>query len=138
MEFAEFADSLLVEVAWRWSFVEVEVAAEDFICTLTAEHHLYAHGLDDSSEEVHRCGGTDSGDIVGLYVVYYIADGVETFLYGIVDFMVDSADMVSHFLGFGQVGGSLEAYGEAVELWPPCCRCIVCLHTHGGIFLCDS
>ena len=46
--------------------------------------------------------------------------------------------MVCHFLGFGQVGGSLEAYGEAVELWPPSCRCIVCLHTHGGIFLCDG
>ena len=119
IEFGELAHGLFVEGLGRGSLVEVEVAAKDLVGTLAGEHHLDAHRLDDTRQQVHGGGGTHGGDIVSLDEVYDIADGIEAFLDGIVDLMVHGADIVGHQPCLGQVWGPLEAYGKRVEARPP-------------------
>ena len=41
-----------------------------------------------------------------------VADGIETFLDGIVDLVVNGADMVGHELRLGQVGRAFQAHSE--------------------------
>lgn len=48
--------------------MEIEVAAEDLISTLTGENNLDAHFPNLLGEEVHRSGGSDRGNIIGLQV----------------------------------------------------------------------
>lgn len=43
-----------MEFGGRGGFVEVEVAAEDFVCALARQDHLEALGLDLPGQEVHR------------------------------------------------------------------------------------
>ena len=100
-------------------FVEVEVTAEHFIGAFTAQYHLDAHALDDAGKQVHRGGGAHGGHVVGLDVVDDITHGIQSLLDGIVDFVVYGTDVVGNFLGLGQVRGTFQSHGEAVELRPP-------------------
>ena len=97
-------------------FVEIEVTAEHFICAFTAQYHLDAHALDDAGKQVHRGGGAHGGHVVGLDVVDDITHGIQSLLDGIVDFVVYGTDVVGNFLGLGQVRGTFQSHGEAVEL----------------------
>lgn len=47
-------------------------------------------------------------------------------------------DMTGHFAGFNQVGSTLQADGEGMELRPPGICLVVCLDAFGGIFLGDG
>ena len=47
-------------------------------------------------------------------------------------------DMTGHFAGFKQVGSTLQADGEGMELRPPGICLVVCLDAFGGIFLGDG
>lgn len=46
--------SSLVELCWGGGLVKVEVAPEDLVGTLAAEHDLEAHGLNPSCQQIHR------------------------------------------------------------------------------------
>lgn len=95
-------------------FVEIEVTAEYFIGTFAAQYHLDAHALDDAGKQVHRGGGAHGGHVVGLDVVDDIAHGVQTFLNGVVDFVVYGTDMVGHFLALAKSGAP---FSPTAKLW---------------------
>ena len=99
--------------------MEIEVATENLVGTLATEYHLDTHRLDDPCQQVHGRGGADGGDVVGLDVIDDVADGIESLLDGIVDFVVNGADMVGHESRLCQVGGSLQSYGKGVQTGPP-------------------
>ena len=119
VELGELADGLFVEGLRRGSLVEIEVTAEHLVCSFTAEHHLDPHRLDDAGQQIHRRGGAHGGDVVGFDVIDDVADGVQSFLNGVVDFVVHRTDVFGHQPRFLQIGGALQAHGEGVELRPP-------------------
>ena len=118
VELAELAHGFFVEGFGIGCFVEIEVAAENLVGTFAAEHHLDTHRFDDACQQVHRCGGTDGGDIVGFNEIDDITDGVEPFLNGVVDLVVHGADMIGDEFGFCQVGGTFQSYGKRVQTRP--------------------
>ena len=107
-----------MEVLGCRGFVEIQIATENLVGTLTAEYHLDTHRLDDTGQQIHGRGGTDGGDVVGLDIVDDIANGVKTFLNGVVDFVVHGTDVVGHQLGLGQVGSTLQTNGKGVQTGP--------------------
>ena len=80
-------------------FVEIEVTPEHLIRPFAAQHHLYTHRLDYARQQVHRSGGADSRHVVCLDVVDHVTNGIEPFLDRVVDLVVDSTDIIGHFLG---------------------------------------
>ena len=107
MQFAEFSHCFVVKFLSVRRFVEIEVSAEYFVCPFAREHHLDAHRLDDTSEQIHRSRSSDGGDVVGFDIVNHVADCVEALLNGVVNLVVHSADEVSHLAGSGEVGCAL-------------------------------
>ena len=83
-------------------------------------------------------GGADSGYVVSLNEIDDVADSIEAFLNGIVYLVMHGTDMTGHFAGFNQVGSTLQADGEGMELRPPGICLVVCLDAFGGIFLGDG
>ena len=118
MQFAELADCLLMEGFRVGCLVEIKVATEHLVCTLTTEHHLDAHRLDDAGKQVHRGGRTDGRHVVCLDEIDDVANGIKPFLYGVVDFMMHGADVVSHQLRLCQVGSALQANREGMQTRP--------------------
>ena len=112
MQLGELAHGFFVKGLCVWRFVEVEITAEHLVGTLAAQYHLDAHALDDAGQQVHRSGGAHGGHIIGFYVIDHVADGVESLLNGVVDFMMYGSDMIGHLAGLGQIGGSLQTHGE--------------------------
>ena len=96
MEFGKLPYGFLVKVLCRRRLMEIKIATENLIGTFTGKHHLDAHRLDYASQQVHRCRGTDGGDIIGLNIIDNIPNGVKTFLNGIVDFVMNRTDMVGY------------------------------------------
>lgn len=77
------------------------------------------HGFDDTCQQVHRRRRPHGGHVVRLDEVDHVAQGVQTLLNGIVDFVVHGADPVGHLAGRREVGGAFESDGEGVEPGPP-------------------
>ena len=98
--------------------MEIEIASENLIGAFSAEHHLYAHRLDDASQQIHRRRSTHGGNIVSLDVIDDVADGIKTFLNGIIDFMVDSTDVVGNEACLCQVGSTFQTNGKRVQTGP--------------------
>jgi len=67
--FSHLSDRFPVELGRIGRLVEVEVAAEDLVRSLPAEHHLAAGGLNAPGQQDHGCGSTHSGHIERLQVV---------------------------------------------------------------------
>ena len=99
IEFAQFTDGLFVKSLCIRGFVEIEVTPEHFIRPFATQYHLYPHRFDYASQQVHRSGGADSCHVVCLDVVDHVTNGIESFLDRVVDLVVDSTDIISHFLG---------------------------------------
>ena len=135
VQFGELTDRLFVKSLWCGGFVEVEITTENLIGTFATKHHLDAHRLDDTCQQVHRCGSTNSGNVVCFDKVDDITQGIEPFLNGIIDFMVNSADIFRHFTGFNQVRCTAQTDGEGVELRPPGFALVVGFNALAGIFL---
>ena len=87
---------------------------KDFVGALARKHHLDAHGFDDARQQVHRRRCPHGGHVVRLDEVDHVAQGVQTLLNGIVDFVVHGADPVGHLAGRREVGGAFESDGEGV------------------------
>ena len=115
--------------------MEVKVTAEHLVRSFTAKHHFDAHALDDACQQIHRSGGADGGYVVSLDKIDYIAYGVQPFLNGIVDFVVNRTDVSRHFARLDQVGSAFQPHCEGMELRPPGIGFIVCLDAFGGISL---
>lgn len=77
MQFRQFAYGLFVKGTGIGCFVEIKVAAEDLVGTFTAQYHLDAHRLDDTCQQIHRCGSTDGSYVVCLNEIDNIPDGIE-------------------------------------------------------------
>ena len=92
--------------------MEIEVATENLVCTFAGEDHLDTHRLDHPGKEIHRRTGTDGRHIVGLDVIDYVADGIQTFLDGIVHLMMDGSDEIGDFAGLDEIGSPLQPYRE--------------------------
>ena len=106
------ADGLLVELLLVGGSVEVEVATEDLVGTLTTQNHLDTHGLDLTGEQVHGGRGTDSGDIVGLEVVDHVREGIEAVLNSEGEGVVPGAEELGDLNGSGGIGGTGKTDGE--------------------------
>ena len=135
IEFAKLADGFLVEGLGVGCFVEVEIAAKHLVGSLARKHHLDAHASDDACQQIHRCRGAHGGDVVSLDEVDDVADGIESFLYGVVDFVMHGSDVLCHQSGFSQVGSALQSYGEGVQPWPVGLCLASVLYTYGREFL---
>ena len=61
--------SLTVQLLLVGSLVEVQVASEDLIRSLSGEDHLHTESLYLPGHEEHRCAGSDGGHIVSLNMV---------------------------------------------------------------------
>ena len=119
MQFAEFSHRFVVKFLSVRRFVEIEVSAEYFVGTFAREHHLDAHRLDDASEQIHRSGCAHGGYVVGFDVINHVANGVEALLNGIIYFVVNSSDEVSHLASGGKVGSTFKSHGKRVQTRPP-------------------
>ena len=135
IEFAKLADGFLVEGLGVGCFVEVEIAAKHLVGSLARKHHFDAHASDDACQQIHRCRGAHGGDVVSLDEVDDVADGIESFLYGVVDFVMHGSDVLCHQSGFSQVGSALQSYGEGVQPWPVGLCLASVLYTYGREFL---
>ena len=138
MQLGELAHRFLVERLGGGCLVEIEIAAEHFIGPFAREHHLDAHRLDDAGQQVHGRGGADCSHVVGLDVVDDIPDCIEPLLDGVVDFVVNRAQVVGYFARLRQVGGTLEPHGKGVETRPPCGLRTFRLHAALGILPCHG
>ena len=136
VQLAQLAHRLLVEGACRRSLVEIQVASENLVGTLTREHHLDAHALDDTCQQVHRGGSAHGGHVVSLCEIDYIPQRIKPLLDGVVDFVVHGAYMLGHQTCLLQVGRSLETHGKGVQAWPPGTRLSAVLHSARSEFLC--
>ena len=90
--------------------MEVEIAAEDLIRTLSGEHHLDAHRLYLSGQEIHRGRSAYGRHVECLKVMDDIPDGIQPFLHGERYAVVHGADVLSHLAGELHVGRAFEAY----------------------------
>mmetsp|Transcript_10392 Transcript_10392/g.25345 ORF Transcript_10392/g.25345 Transcript_10392/m.25345 type:complete len:334 (-) Transcript_10392:712-1713(-) len=112
VEVLDLAHTLLVQLLAVRRLVEVEVAAELLVGTLTGEHHLHAHRLDLTGEEEEGGARADSGHVVRLEVVNHVLDSVDALLDGEVELVVLRPEHLRHLLGVEKVGGANEADGE--------------------------
>ena len=99
--------------------MEIEIAAKHFIGSFAAKHHLDAHTLDDTGQQIHRSGCTDRRNIIGLNVVDHIAQGIQSLLKGVMYLVMHGTDIVGHFTRFRQIGSSFQSDGEGMQLGPP-------------------
>lgn len=106
------ADSLLVELLLVRSSVEVKVATEDLVGTLTTQNHLDTHGLDLTGEQVHGSRGTNGGHIVGLEVVDHVREGIEAVLNSEGEGVVLGAEELGNLKGSRGIGGTGKTDGE--------------------------
>ncbi len=138
MQSGEFAHRLLVKLPGVRRFVEVEVAAEQLVGAFAREHHLDAHGLDVTGHQIHGGGGADGGDVIGLEVIDDVPQGIQAFLHGEVDLVVDGAQVIGHLAGGGKIWRAFQADGEGVQLGPPGLALVIVFHPAGGVELGDG
>ncbi|MNV59892.1 hypothetical protein D3C71_1523370 [compost metagenome] len=118
--------------------MEIQVSAKHFVRTFARQHHFNAHRFDFTRHQIHRCRGANGGHIVSFDVIDNVANRIQTFLHGEVNFMVHGAQMVCHFLRGFQIRRTFEAYGEGVQLRPPGLRAFTVFHATCGEFLGDG
>jgi hypothetical protein len=122
-----------VEFARVGCLVEVEVAAEDLVAAFAGEHHLHAHRLDPSREQVHRRRCADGGDVVGFDVADDFRQRVEAFGEGVFEAVVHGADRFGGDRGGGEVGRTFQADRERVQARPPGFGGVVVLDAMTGV-----
>ena len=109
--------------------VEVEITSEHLVGTLTGKNHLDTHAADDSRQEIHRSRSTNGGNIVGLNEIDDITDGIQTFLNGVVDFVMHGSDVLGNQSCLRQIRRTLQTYGKGVKSRPVCLGFAPILHT---------
>ena len=92
--------------------MEIKITSEDLIGTLTREHHFDTHRLDDACQKIHGRRGADCRYIVGFDEIDDVADGIESFLNGVVDFVMHGSDMISNEFGLCQIRRAFQSYGK--------------------------
>ena len=80
----------------------------------------------------------DLSDIVGFDKIDDVADGIQTFLYGIVYFVMDGADVLGNETCFRQIGSPFQAYGKTVETRPVGLGTAVVLDAHLAVLFGDG
>ena len=119
-------------------FVEIEISSEYLICSLTGEYHLDTHTADDSCQQIHRGRCSNGCHIVGLDEIDDITDGIQTFLYGIVDFMMHGTDVLCYEASLSKVWCTFQSYSKGVQTWPVSLGLFTILNTISTVFLCDG
>lgn len=118
MQRLQLTHRLFVQFFGVRRLMEVEVAAEHFVRTFAGKHHFDAHGFNFPRHQVHRRRGANSGHIVGFDVIDNVADGIQPFLDGKVNFVVHGAEVVGHLLRRFQVRRAFQTDRERVQLRP--------------------
>mmetsp|Transcript_52308 Transcript_52308/g.97932 ORF Transcript_52308/g.97932 Transcript_52308/m.97932 type:complete len:362 (-) Transcript_52308:852-1937(-) len=109
---------LCVKLLWIRSFVEVEVASKNLICTFATQDHLHTRSPDPASHQVHGGGGTYGGHIKRLQVVDDVRKGIQGF-FNCEDILVmHGSQEGSHFFGSFQIWAAFQASAERVQLRP--------------------
>ena len=101
------------------SHVEIQVATEELVCAFATEDHLDAQGLDLPRHQVHGRRSPDRGDVVRFDVLDDIFKGVQAFLDGEHQRVVDRADVVGYLLRRSDIWAAFEADAKAMYLGPP-------------------
>ncbi len=70
-------------------------------------------------------------------MIDHIADRIQTFLHGEVNFMVHGAEVIRHFLRGFQIRCPFQAHGKGVQLRPPGLGTLLIFHAAGREFLGD-
>ena len=122
----------------RWGFMEIEVTTENLVGTLARQHHLYAHRLDDTRQQIHWRRGTHGRHVIGLYEIDHIANGIETLLDGVVYFVMHGTYIIGHELSLSKVWRSFQAHRKRVEARPPCTFLVVVFYATLRKFLCNG
>ncbi len=138
MQRLQLTHRLFVQFFGVRRLMEVEVAAEHFVRTFAGKHHFDAHGFNFPRHQVHRRRSANSGHIVGFDVIDNVADGIQPFLDGKVNFVVHSAEVVGHLLRRFQVRRAFQTDRERVQLRPPGFATLLIFDATGGEFLGDS
>ena len=99
--------------------VEIQIAAEQFIGSLTAQDHLDAHGLDLAGHEVHGSGGTNRRHVIGFDVFDHVIERIQSLLNGEYQWVVNRPNVLRYFLGCSNIGAAFQSNAEAVHLRPP-------------------
>mmetsp|Transcript_113210 Transcript_113210/g.283432 ORF Transcript_113210/g.283432 Transcript_113210/m.283432 type:complete len:290 (-) Transcript_113210:1268-2137(-) len=107
---------LLMELIRIRSLVEVEVAPEDFIRTLSAQNHLHPQGLDLPRQEIHRHAGTNGRHIVCLQVVDHIPHRVDALLHREGELMMDRAQVLGDLPRCLQIRRAVESDAEGMQI----------------------
>lgn len=100
---AQFALGFGEEFAGVGGFVEVELAAEDFVGALAAEHELDVVAGNTFGHEVHGCAGAHSV-VLGLQMENDVLQEHEPFLHAELEGVVVGLDEVCHLLRSLDVG----------------------------------
>ena len=124
-----------MEGAGVGGFVEIEITAENLVGTLAAQHHLNAHRFYDAGQKVHRRACANGCNIVCLNMINNIANGIQTFLNGVVHLVVDGAQVLGHHAGLRQIGRALYADGKRVQTRPPGIGFVASLDSLCGIHI---
>ena len=124
----ELAHGLLVEGLGRRRLVEIQVAAEEFIRALARQHHLHAHRLDPPRQQIHRRGGADGGDVVGLDMPDHLGQRIQPFPERVDEAVMHRAQRVGGDPGGGQIRRTVQPDRERVQPRPPRLAAVVVLH----------
>ena len=98
MQREQLAQGLGAQLGGVRRLVEIEVAGERLVRALAGEHHLDAHRFDLARHQVHRRARADRGDVEGLELVDRLGQGVEAFLQGVGETVVDGAEVIGDAL----------------------------------------
>ncbi|CSC79543.1 Uncharacterised protein [Vibrio cholerae] len=77
-----------------WRFMEVEIATENFVCSLTGKHHFDAHGFDFTPHQEHGSRSTNRSDIISFDVVNHITNRIKSLLNGVSHFVVHGTNFL--------------------------------------------
>ena len=110
VQLAHLAHKFFVEFFCVGCLVEIEVAAKELVASFSRKNHLYSHGFYYPCKKVHGCACADSCNVISFYVVDYVRQRIQCFLYCKVNFVVNSSNVVCCLLCGNKVRGTFKSY----------------------------
>src|SRR6218665_3048555 len=80
MQILDALDNLFLEGADRRCRMKVQITAKDFVGALARKDHFDAGRLDLSREKIHWRGCSNRCDVIGLKMMDYVGDCVQSLL----------------------------------------------------------
>ena len=112
MKLIEFSDRFFVKFFSIRCFMKIEISSENFISTFTRENHFYTHRFYKPGKQVHGRTGAHCSYIIRFDMINHIPNGVQAFLNGIIDFMMNGINVFGHVAGCSQIGRTFQSDGK--------------------------